>query len=167
MGRILRLKVVVALTASLVGRTSARIGPKGLLLVGYGVLPLRGLLYTMTNAVSRLIGIQILDGVANSIFAVASAVYVAQRTRGSGHFNLAMGAFAVFVGGGAALSNALAGLLAQHAGFSASFLVLAGIAALAFLCLAVLVPGRSHGSLANSRDAVFAVQATPSLNVPK
>ena len=151
-------QVVVALTASLVGRTSARVGPKAVLMVGYSVLPVRGLLYTMTNAVPLLIGIQILDGVANSIFGVASAVYVAQRTRGSGHFNLAMGAFGVAAGGGAALSNVLAGLVAQHAGFSISFLVLAGIAAGAFLCLALFVPGPGHGRLAKSNDAVFAVE---------
>jgi predicted MFS family arabinose efflux permease len=87
-----------------------------------------------------LLSIQVLDGVANAIFGVASAVYIAQRTRGSGHFNLAMGAFGTAVGTGAAVSNALAGFITQHTGFASSFLVLAGIAALAFFCLLIFVP---------------------------
>jgi predicted MFS family arabinose efflux permease len=90
--------------------------------------------------VPLLLAIQILDGVANAIFGVASAVYMAERTRGSGHFNLAMGGLATAVGIGASVSTVLAGFVAQRAGFAASFLVLAGIAAAAFLCLWKLVP---------------------------
>lgn len=133
-------QIVVALTAAAIGKLSARLGPKSVLLVGFGVLPIRGVLYTLTRAVPLLLSIQILDGVANAIFGVASAVYVAQRTRGSGHFNLAMGAFGTAVGAGAAVSNVLAGFVTQHAGFASSFLVLAGIAAAAFFCLLIFVP---------------------------
>jgi MFS family permease len=133
-------QIVVALTAAAIGKLSTRWGPKPMLLIGFGVLPVRGILYTLTSAVPLLLSIQVLDGVANAIFGVASAVYIAQRTRGSGHFNLAMGAFGTAVGTGAAVSNALAGFITQHTGFASSFLVLAGIAALAFFCLLIFVP---------------------------
>jgi hypothetical protein len=49
------------------------------------------------------------------------------------HFNLAQGAVITAQGIGAALSTSLAGLVVVHAGFSAAFLVLAGIAASGFL----------------------------------
>lgn len=136
-------QLVVALTAAAVGKLSARYGPKPVLLLGFGVLPIRGVLYTLTSAVPLLLSIQVLDGIANAIFGVASAVYIAQRTRGSGHFNLAMGALGTAVGTGAALSNALAGFVTQRAGFACSFLVLAAIAGAAFLCLLFLVPSTS------------------------
>ncbi|MBV8833295.1 MAG: MFS transporter [Acidobacteriaceae bacterium] len=133
-------QLVIALTASAFGNLSAKWGPRPLLLFGFGVLPVRGVLYGLTNSVSLLIAIQVLDGVANSIFGVASAVLVADRVRGSGHFNLAMGGLATVVGIGAALSNGLAGLVTQAAGFRASFFALASIAVLAFLCLLLFVP---------------------------
>jgi MFS family permease len=96
------------------------------------VLPIRGVLYTLTSSIPLLVGIQILDGLANSIFGIASAVLVADQTRGSGHFNLAMGAVNTFVGIGAAMSNVVAGFIAQRAGFRASFLALSGIALVPF-----------------------------------
>ncbi len=132
-------QVVVTLTAVQVGRLCARWGARPLLLFGFGVLPIRGLLYTLTSSIPLLIAIQVLDGIANSIFGVASAILVADRTRGSGRFNLAMGAFGTVIGIGASLSNVTAGAIAQHAGFRVSFLALAGIAALAFLCFALFV----------------------------
>ena len=137
-------QLVVALSASLVGRLSARWGPRPLLLVGFGVLPLRAVFYTLTSSVPLLVAIQTLDGVANSIFGVASAVLIADQTRGSGRFNLAMGGFGTVVGIGAALSNTVAGLITQHAGFHLSFLALAAIALLAFLVLLFFVPKTPH-----------------------
>ncbi|MDQ2839926.1 MAG: MFS transporter [Acidobacteriota bacterium] len=139
-------QIVVALTASLVGRLSSRWGAKPLLLVGFAALPIRGVLYTLTNSIPLLVGIQVLDGIANSIFGVASAVLVAERTRGSGHFNLAMGAVGTVVGIGAALSNGVAGAVTERAGFHASFLTLAAVATVAFLFLLFFVPGRSSAS---------------------
>ncbi len=137
-------QLVIALTASTVGVLSARWGPRPLLLIGFAALPIRGVLYTLTSSIPLLIAIQTLDGVANSIFIVASAVLIADRVRGSGHFNLAAGAIGTVVGIGAALSNTVAGLIAQRAGFQVSFLVLATIALVAFLCLLVFVPNRTE-----------------------
>jgi MFS family permease len=57
----------------------------------------------------------------------------ADLTRGTGHFNLAQGAVITAQGIGAALSTSLAGVVVVHAGYSAAFLVLAGIAASGFL----------------------------------
>ena len=131
---------VIAISASTIGRWSTRWGPRHLLLVGFAALPIRGVLYTVTGSIPLLVAIQILDGVANSIFGVASAVLVAGRTRGSGHFNLVMGAVNTFVGIGAAMSNVVAGFITQRAGFQASFLALSGIALAALLCLLIFVP---------------------------
>ena len=140
-------QLVVALTSTAVGILCARWGPRPLLLVGFAALPLRGLLYTLTNSIPLLIGVQTLDGIANSIFGVAAAVLIADRVRGTGHFNLATGAMGTVIGIGAALSNTVAGQITQRAGFQASFLVLAAIALVAFLCLLLFVPNRTETML--------------------
>ena len=137
-------QLVVAVTASAVGRLTTRWGPRPLLLIGFGALPIRGLLYALTNSTPLLIAIQTLDGLANSIFGVASAILIADRVRGSGHFNLANGSLGTVIGIGAALSNTVAGVVTQRLGFQASFLVLAAIALAAFLFLLLFVRNTSE-----------------------
>jgi MFS family permease len=124
-------QLVIACSAVWVGRLAGGVGRKPLLLIGFGVLPVRGALYAMTHVTGALIAIQVLDGVANAIFGVVSVLLVADRMRGTGHFNLAQGALATCVGLGAALSTSYGGLLAHHFGFSASFLGLGLVAVLA------------------------------------
>jgi predicted MFS family arabinose efflux permease len=131
---------VIAALASWIGKTAAARGRRPLLLLGFGVLPVRGVLYTLTHVKAALIGIQVLDGVANAIFVVVSLLVIADLTRGTGRFNLASGALATAVGIGAALSNTIGGLLIQCVGYTASFLGLAGIAFVAFTVLALSVP---------------------------
>ncbi len=133
-------QLVIACSAAWIGRRAGTSGRKPLLLVGFGVLPLRGLLYTLTQATGALIAIQILDGVANAIFGVVSILVVADRTRGTGRFNLAAGALATMVGIGAAVSTTIGGQLIERLGYRASFLGLAAIAVIAFTLLLFAVP---------------------------
>jgi MFS family permease len=133
-------QVVIACSASWIGRMASVYGRKPLLLVGFGVLPVRGVLYTLTHATFALVAIQVLDGVANAIFVVVSILVVADLMRKTGRFNLAQGALGTAVGLGAALSTALGGLLAHRFGFAVSFLGLAGVAVVAFGLLWMAVP---------------------------
>jgi MFS family permease len=133
-------QVVIMLSAAWISRLAGTIGRKPLLLVGFGVLPLRGLLYTLAAGVAPLIAIQVLDGVANAVFGVVTMLVVADRTRGTGRFNLVQGALATVVGIGAALSTTIGGALIQHFSYRASFLGLAAIALAAFLVLWLMVP---------------------------
>jgi MFS family permease len=133
-------QLVITVSAAWLGKRAGTRGRKPLLLVGFGVLPLRGVLYTLTHAASALIAIQLLDGVANAIFGVVSMLVILDRTHGTGRFNLAQGALATMVGIGAALSNTLGGELIRYFGYNASFLGLAFVAVLAFLLLWLTVP---------------------------
>jgi MFS family permease len=132
-------QLVIAGSAAWVASRAGK-GRKPLLLLGFGVLPIRGVLYTLTHAPAALIGIQFLDGVANAVFVIVSILVIKDRTEGTGRFNLASGALATMVGIGAALSNAIGGVLVQRFGFSASFLGLAAIAVAAFAVLFFGVP---------------------------
>jgi MFS family permease len=133
-------QIVMLCTAVFIGRYANRHGRKGLLLLGFGVLPIRAVLYTVFHAVPALLAVQILDGVANSIFGVVSILVIADRTRDTGRFNLAQGALATAVGLGAALSNSFGGTLMEKAGYRVSFLALGGVACLAYLLLLFTIP---------------------------
>ncbi len=133
-------QLIIMCFAPAIGRFATLHGRKPLLLVGFGALPIRAVLYTLTHNTEILIAIQILDGIANAIFVVVSILVVADRTRGTGRFNLAQGSLATAVGIGAALSNTFGGELIQHFSYRVSFLSLGAIAALAFVLLWTAIP---------------------------
>ncbi len=80
----------------------------------------------------------------------------ADLTAGTGCYNLAQGAASACWSLGAALSNSLGGLVAEEFGFTAAFLVLAGIAFAAFLLFWLAVPetGRAAGDAAATAPAL-------------
>jgi MFS family permease len=133
-------QVVIMCFAPAIGRFANLRGRKPLLLVGFGVLPIRALLYTLTHNTESLIAIQIIDGVANAIFGVVSILVVADRTRATGRFNLVQGSLATAVGIGAALSTTFGGKLIQYFNYRISFLSLGAIAVLAFVLLWTAIP---------------------------
>ncbi len=144
-------QLVISLSAAWVGKRAATNGRKPLLLLGFGVLPIRGVLYTMTHAAGALIAIQVLDGVANAVFVIVSILVIKDRTHGTGRFNIAAGALATMVGIGAALSNTVGGLLIQHSGYRASFLGLSGVALVAFALLWFLIPETLSSNVETSK----------------
>jgi predicted MFS family arabinose efflux permease len=131
---------VIALIASWSGREAGTWGRKPLLLIAFGVLPIRGLLYTVTSSTALLVAIQILDGVGAGIFGVVSVLVIADLTRGTGRFNLTLGAITTAVGIGAALSQVIAGSIVHHVGFRAGFFFLAGVASAALAILYFFMP---------------------------
>ncbi len=60
-------QLVISLTAVFIGKKAAVWGRKPLLLIAFGVLPIGGVLFTLTSSVPLLIGIQLLVGVANAV----------------------------------------------------------------------------------------------------
>ena len=139
---------VITLIASWSGREAGTWGRKPLLLMAFGVLPIRGLLYTLTSNAALLVAIQILDGVGAGIFGVVSVLVIADLTRGTGRFNLTLGAITTAVGIGAALSQVIAGSIVHHVGFRAGFLFLAGVASAAFAILYCFMPETRNTLLA-------------------
>jgi MFS family permease len=133
-------QVVIMCFAPAIARFANLHGRKPLLMVGFGVLPLRAVLYTLTHNTESLIAIQLLDGVANAIFGMISILVVAYRTRSTGRFNLLQGSLATAVGLGAALSTTFGGKLIQLFSYRVSFLSLGAIAALAFFLLWTAIP---------------------------
>src|SRR6202048_753892 len=104
-------QAVITLLAWPAGRLAGSWGRKPVLLVGFGVLPIRGVLYTLTQGTYPLVSIQILDGVGAAIFNVVAVLVIADLTRGTGRFNVTQGAIFTAVGIGAALSQTVAGAI--------------------------------------------------------
>ncbi|WP_122315446.1 MFS transporter [Pseudomonas cichorii] len=137
---IVAAQLVMVPAALLVGAKADLWGRKPLLLIGFLILPLRGALYTLSDDPYWLVAVQLLDGIGAGIFGALFPVVVKDLTYGTGHFNISLGALATVFGLGAALSNSLAGFVVQEAGYSAAFLTLAAVAALALILLWVAVP---------------------------
>ena len=146
---------VVTLTSSWSGRKAVVWGRKPLLLIAFGVLPIRGALYTLTHNTNVLVAIQVLDGVGAGIFGVVSVLVIADLTKGSGRFNLTLGAIGMAVGIGASLSQVIAGFIVHHFGSNAGFLFLATVAAAAFAILYFFMPETRDGKLPRFKTAAF------------
>jgi MFS family permease len=127
-------QLVMLPVALLCGAWADRLGRRPILLVAFAVLPLRGLLYTLSDAPAWLIGVQLLDGIGAGVLGVMVPLVVADLTRGTGRYNFSLGGVAMVCGVGAALSNAVAGAIVVSQGYDAAFLAL-GIAAFAALLL--------------------------------
>ena len=130
----------VTMIAPWSGRKAGFWGRKPLLLIAFGVLPVRAVLYTLTSNTIALVAIQILDGIGAGIFGVVSVLVIADLTKGSGRFNVTLGAIATAVGIGAALSQTIAGAIVHHSSFNTGFVFLAAIAAAAFGVLYFFMP---------------------------
>jgi predicted MFS family arabinose efflux permease len=137
---VITTQFVITLLAAWAGRKAGSWGRKPLLLIAFGVLPIRGILYTLTSNTALLIGIQILDGVGAGIFGVVSVLVIADLTRGTGRFNLTLGAIATAVGIGASLSQVIAGAIVHHLDYRSGFIFLALVALAALVILSLCMP---------------------------
>jgi MFS family permease len=86
------------------------------------------------------VAVQLLDGIGAGIFGVLSVVVVADLTKGTGRYNLVLGAMATALGIGASLSDVVSGYIVNAWGFNTGFLFLASVAALALTIFGLMMP---------------------------
>jgi MFS family permease len=127
-------------TALLVGARADTWGRKPILLAAFAALPLRGLLYTVSDDPAFLIAVQALDGIALGILDALLALVLADIMRGTGRYNAARGVVGTVQGIGGSLSNVVAGLIVVTAGYAAAFLTLAAVALSAFVVMLATMP---------------------------
>lgn len=149
---IVAAQLVMVPMALLVGAKANGWGRKPLFAAGIAVLALRGVLYTFSDDMYWLVAVQMLDGVGAGIFGALFPVIVADLTRGTGRFGVAQGAIITVQGVGAALSTTLAGIIIVKLGYSAAFLTLAGIAAIALALCLIALPETMPGKDGAARD---------------
>jgi MFS family permease len=137
---IITAQAVMIPTAMLVGRTVDSIGRKPLLLIAFAVLPVRAFLYTLSDDAMWLLGVQLLDGVGAGIFMSLMPLLVADVTRGTGRYNMALGAVITMQAVGGSLSGLAAGLMVDHLGYTPAFWGLGGVAAAACAIFVLFMP---------------------------
>ncbi|UCJ15794.1 MFS transporter [Pseudomonas sp. MM211] len=135
---IVAAQLVMIPAAMLVGARADSWGRKPLLMTGFLILPIRGVLYTLSDDPIWLVSVQLLDGIGAGLFGALIPLMVRDLTQGSGHFNISLAAVSLVFGIGAALSNGLAGYVAEAGGYDSAFLVLAAVAGCAALLLMFL-----------------------------
>ena len=139
-GCVIIAQLVMIGVAMFVGLRADRWGRKVFLLIGFGVLPIRGLLFAVVDEPSLVLMIQVLDGIGAGVYSVIIFLVIADVTRGTGTFNLAQGVVITVQGLGAALGSLIGEDLAGLLGYAPAFITHSGIAAVAFLVLLVAMP---------------------------
>jgi hypothetical protein len=133
-------QAIVALMSPAVGRKAQQWGRRPLLLIGFGALAIRGILFATVSDPFLLVAVQVFDGITAAVFAVMIPLIVADVAFGSGHFNLAQGIVGTATGIGASLSTVLAGYVSDRLGSGVAFLGLAGVAAIGLLLILLVMP---------------------------
>jgi Na+/melibiose symporter-like transporter len=145
---IVAAQAVMLPIALLVGRTADTWGRKPLFLAGFAILPIRAVLYTLSDNSFWLIGVQLLDGVGAGIFGALTPLVIADIMRGTGRYNLALGAVATTQGIGASLSGLAAGVIVDHFGYNAAFLAAGAAAVVALAVFALWMPETAEPNMA-------------------
>jgi predicted MFS family arabinose efflux permease len=133
-------QAIVAVMSPSVGSLAQQWGRRPLLLLGFGALAVRGLLFAITQDPYVLVVIQVFDGVTAAVFSVMVPLIVADLAFGSGHFNLAQGIVGTAIGVGASFSTVLAGYVSDTFGSSVAFSGLACVAAAGLTVILFVMP---------------------------
>ncbi len=137
---IVAAQLIMLPIALAVGHTADRFGRKPILLIGFAILPVRALLYTLSDDSAWLIGVQLLDGVGAGIFGAITPLLVADLMRGTGRYNVALGGVATLQGIGASCSGLVTGVIVDRLGYDAAFVFSAVMAGIAFAVLLGWMP---------------------------
>ncbi len=130
-GLIIVPQIVVAVFAPWVGFHSEKRGRRPLLLIGFGLEPIRAVLLAFSANYPVLVVAQVMSGVTGAIVGVMTVLVITDLTAGSGRFNLAVGTVGALSGVAASVSTSATGYLFQALGPRIGYLPLAAVAAAA------------------------------------
>jgi len=126
----------------LVGKRADSLGHRSLMAVGFAMLPVQAMLTTLSGEASYLRALQVFGGLGTGLFVALIPIWLADATRGTGHYNLSQGAIATMRGLGATTSGLMGELMVEHFGYAAAFLGCGVIGATAATLLWFRLPER-------------------------
>ena len=127
-------------------------GRKTFLLVGFGALPIRAALFTVSDNEVWLVSLQVLDGVAAGTLDALIPLVLADVMLGTGRYNAARGVLGTVQGIAGSLSNAAVALVVST-GYNATFLALSTVGVVAWLVLLAAMPKLAETSTAAERPS--------------
>lgn len=133
-------QLVVAAISPTLGRRAESHGRRPILLLGFGALPVKGLLLALVPGAPGLLLAQACDGISGAVLGIMISLIAADMTRRTAFMNLAINSLALASGIGATISTFAAGWLADQAGTEIATLALVGVAVAALAVLALTVP---------------------------
>jgi MFS family permease len=122
------------------GKLADRIGRRPLLLLGWGAMTVRLALTAVAQAPWQVLALEVLDGLAQGLFAVVAAAWVTDRLGGprrAGEAQVLVGSALV---AGSALGPMLSFLVIDNLGYRGMFGLLAGVGAIATGIVLAWVP---------------------------
>ncbi len=139
-GAILTSQLMVAAISPSLGRAAERRGRRPILLLGFAMLPIRGVLLALLSGSVPLVMVQALDGVSGAVMGIMVPLIAADLTRRTAFLNLAINSINLAGGLGATVSTSAAGWIADQAGTSTALLCLAVVGLGAVVLLALMMP---------------------------
>jgi len=133
-------QVIVALVSPALGRLAETRGRRWVLILGFCMLPLRGVLFALITDPAGIVLIQMFDGIAAASLGIMVPLVTSDIDGSSGHFNLSLGFVGLAIGVGATISTTLAGWVGDRLGDQAAFGFLAAVGALAALLVWGFMP---------------------------
>jgi MFS family permease len=133
-------QLIVALVSPAFGRLAATRGRRWVLLLGFGMLPLRGVLFAVLTDPIVVVLIQVFDGIAAASFGVMVPLVTSDIAGRSGHLNLSLGFIGLAMGIGATISTTLAGWVGDSFGDRAAFVGLAAVGLAGTLLVGFALP---------------------------
>jgi MFS family permease len=133
-------QVIVALVSPALGRLAETRGRRRVLILGFCMLPLRGVLFALITDPAGIVLIQVFDGIAAASLGIMVPLITSDIDGNSGHFNLSLGFVGLAIGVGATISTTLAGWVGDQLGDPAAFGFLAAVGALATLLVWGFMP---------------------------
>jgi MFS family permease len=156
-------QVVVALMSPWVGTRAAVVGRRPVLVLGWSMLALRGVVMAVFPDPWVVTAAQALSGVSGAVFGVLFPLISADLTMKNRRLNLCMGMLGLAVYVGASFSTAMGGWIADMSGDRAAFLALALVGAAGTLaCRYVMTETRPAPAAVTSAP----VKAPPSGSLP-
>jgi MFS family permease len=134
-GLIVIPQLIAAVLSPWVGYHSEKFGRKPLLLIGFGVEALRGLLFSVFTGYPALVVGQCLGGISAAAVTVLTVLMIADMTTGTGRFNLVQGFIGTVIAVAAGISTGASGFVFERLGHLYGFVILSAAALAATVVL--------------------------------
>jgi MFS family permease len=145
-------QAVVAAISPWIGRRAEASGRRPLMLVGWALIPLQGLVYaTLSGPIALVLG-NLLNAFSAATFGVTMTVVASDLTRKTGGFNLTLGALGVAISVGASLSTFFTGISVALFGVRGAALGLTLVGLCGLLVLWAAMP-ETHPAQMESRES--------------